>query len=1011
MIIRALLKLKTKKTKPNNRSISAAAKFTAIAVSAAMLAQSGVAYAAVSKEPVVNSYSAPQNGQAVINNLKYSDISNLTYDLKDAIYQNGALDLLKGFGATRFNPAGVVSKEMALYLVYMAANRVQDITLQGQALNAARTADQKKTSLQAILYDGSLQLAANEGLITPQELASAMNSDQSSLEPDDFNRASAVQRQEFATWLAKALMIPPVYGEQEIFNSFTDWRNTLPENIPYIEAALENNIISGDGKGLFSPTKAVTREQAARILKNAEYTILPLKGMEKRTATIEEIRNTNDTSKGYRVDSSTFVVRNSDGLLDEIITETRYQTPTSTSNELTGKVQVSYKSEIPVYKNGTISDSQSLKKGDRLEYIVGNDDRVVRYARVLSNNGDINYVAAIVNSTNLIGRTINYSPLTQTVKYPTQDINDPVRKTVNDNIVYENRTYSNNLLNAVTKGPVDMTAIKPDSIVILGIKQNVITEITPVTVKKEREQGLAAGIVEENNPQLGYITLYNSDGSGSTPTGLSSLRTFNYSDPNSIEVYKNHQPSQLEDIGAGDTVFVRIDDEGYVASISSVDNYTVRFGKVVSKKISSISVETDKGIVQYGIDGVNILKAGKLVKFSQLKDGDRVKLLVNEAPNLTLLKEITIESGDKLVANIYKGSFKSYNPALNQIVLTDPWTLKKGTWVKEAGEPLKTLKLDTEFTAYFDGRVQPVKNLNGLLTGAIVYLVSEKDYGQQENVVVANFTNDLEVPYNDVVYSTGLNRFSLRQAQANITYDKGTIVVKDGRLVQGSSVSTNDYTYVVANRDAESGALVAGVVSIEKRPGTDAIQLYRGRISNIDEYKSVTLQSFSRLNGVNWEYANTPITFTLNSNTRITDNDGIVGQGDFNSFSGPDTFRDRTIYVLSDGTNAVEISTAPYGNVNVTGELIVASGGNYDDNGNLLTQPTTLELRNCRYYNVASNLYTTMADSKLTLLSNSLIIKNNQRIKPSDLQKGDKLRILKRDNTPAGDAYIVIVEE
>jgi len=987
-------------------------KIIAFTVSAAVVAQTGLVYGAVTKEPVINSFKSTQNGQAVINNLKYTDIEKASYELKDAIYQNGALDLLKGFGNKKFNPNGTVSKEMALYLVYMAANRIQDITAQGQALNALRAADQKKTALQEVLFDGSLQLAANEGLITQQDLADAMAADQNSLGAGAFKRSSPVQRQEFATWLAKALMLPPAYEEQEIFNNFSDWNSIIAENAPYIEAILQNNIMSGDETGRFNPTKAVTREQAARILKNAENVILPLRNMEKRTATIEDIQNTKDTSKGYRIDYKIFVLRNSDGNLDEVVTETRYQSPTTTSNEQTGKVQAELSTEIPVFKNGTITNSSSLKKGDNIEYFVGIEDKIVRYARVLSNSGEMSYVAAVVNSVNTTGRTINYTPLTQTVKYPNEDISEPVKKTVNGNVVYENRSYSSNILNAVTKAAVDMASIQPESIVILGIKQNMVTEIVPITVKKKREGGLVSGIVEENNPQLGYLTLYNSNGSGNVPLELSTLRTFNYGDPNDVQVFKNHQPAELEDIESGDTVFVRVDDTGAISSISGVDNYKVRYGKVISTKANSITVETNKGITQYSTDGVIVIKDGKLSKLSQLKDGDRVKLLINEAPNLTLLKEITVESEDRLVANVYKGKFREYNSLSKQITIDDPWVLRNGVWVKDENEIfMKSIKLGDDFEAYYDGKSQPVKNFNKYFKESTVYLVSERDYGDNENAVMASFTLDKEISYNDKVFTTGSNKFTLQQAQTSITYNKGTIVIKNGRLVQAASVQADDYTYVVANRDADSGALVAGVVSIEKRAGTEGIQLYRGRISNIDEYKSVTLQSYSRLNGENWDYANTPITFTLDSGTRITDTDGIVGQGDFFSHNGTGTFKNRTVYILSDGTNAVEISTAPYGNINITGMFVSATGGTYDDDGNLISQPTAIELRNCKYYNTSSKLYVNMADSKFNLLTNTLIIKNNKRINPSELKKGDKVRVLKKDNSASGDAYIVIVEE
>jgi len=1009
-----------KSTKPKNKYLNGnkterivshkLVKAIAVVLSVALSSQIGFVNAAIPKEQIVNSFTATKNGQAVINNLQYTDINKAGYDLKDAIYQNGALGLFPSLGSTKFNVNGSISKELALYLAYMAANRAQDINTQGQILNTARAAAQKKTSLQAVLYDGSLQLAANDGLITQQELADALQTDQTSTA---FKRSASVTRQEFAAWLAKALMLPPAYDQQEIFNNYSDWKSAKAENVPYIEALLQNNIMSGDGKGRFNPTQTVTRQEAARILKNAENIILPLRNMEKRTSTIEEKQPTKDTSKGNQIDYNTYYVRNSDGLLDTITVGAQYQKPTTTSNELTGKAQTAYRTELPVYKDGKITNSKSLSVGDRIEYIAGIEDKIVQYARVLSSNKEIRYEAAIVNSTNYTSRAMNITPLVQKIQYPNQDISDPKKKTYLDgSTVYENRSYSNNVVNALTKATVDVTTIKNESIVILGIKGDMIVELVPITVKKEKEQGLVAGIVEENNPQLGYISLYNEDGTGKTPLALSTLRTFNYADPNEVEVYKSHIPAELEDIEAGDTVFIRLDDTGTVSSVSSVQNYSVRYGKVISKKISTITVETEKGQLEYNTDGVDVIKAGKLSKISQLKDGDNVKLLINEAPNVTILKELTIEGGDKLVANVYKGKFEGYNDISDKILLSDPWVLRKGQWVKDSMGS-KEIKVGDNFIAYYGGEKKTIKKLNTHMNDMIVYIASEKDYGNGENAVVATFVNylDKEVLYNDKVFNTSANKFALEKALLNISYDQGTIVVKNGRLVQGSSVSADDYTYVSANRDSDNGNIVAGVVSIEERPGAQAIQLYRGRISSIDEYKNVTLQSYSKLNGVNWEYANTPMTFSLSSDTRITDTDGITGQFDFNSYNGATSFKGRTVYILSDGTNAIEISTAPYGNLNVSGTVISTSGGAISVDGTQLTEPNNIALRNCKYYDATKHLWVTMNDSSLNLLTNSLILKNNKKINPSELKKGDKIRVLKKDKTITGDAYIVIVEE
>ncbi|AEY64600.1 S-layer homology domain-containing protein [Clostridium sp. BNL1100] len=905
-----LFKLKNKK---GEKLISRAA---ATILSMTLIAQTFVVGAA--NEKVINSFNAVSTGQAVINNLKYTDIAGLDNNSKNSIFQNGALGIYITPGSKKFNPKGYISKEMALYLIYTAANRVREIDEQGQALNSERTV--KKTNPQDVLFDGSLQLAANDGLISETELADAMQANQKTLGTSDFRRSAPVQRQEFATWIAKALMIPPEPQQQELLNNFSDWKSCKPENIPYLEAVLRAKIMNGNGSGKFLPAGTVTRQQAAAILKNAEDIILPLRRLEQRNATIVGIQSGKDNSNGSTTVYTTITIRNSDGLLDEITVSKSNRKPVSNTNELTVSASASYNSELPVFKNGKITGSVDLRAGDRIQYIAGTEDLIVRYVRVLAKN-----------------------------------------------------------------------------------------EVAP----EEVEKGLYAGIVEENNPQLGYITLYNEDGTGKTPLALSKLKTYNYADPNDIQVFKNHEEAELDDIEAGDTVFIRVDSNNLVTSVSSVANYTLRYGKIISKKLSSIIVEFEKKQQKaYNIDRANVIKDGKLVKYSQLKDGDTIKLLINEAPNMTVLKEIMVEGGDKLVSNIYKGTFDNYNSISNTIYLNDPWTFRNGKWIKETNGS-KVIELGNGFSAFFDGQKKSLKDLT-LLKDNTVYIASEKDYGNDELAVVASFTDstDKEVPYDDKVYITGTNRFVLEKNLVNVTYNPGTIVVKDGRLVQGSSVSTDDYAYVMANRDnsGSNSTIVAGVVSIEQRPGTEAVQLYRGRISNIDEYKTVTLESYSKLNGTNWDYANTPMTFSLSSNTRITDTDGIVGQGSFTAENTQGTFKGRTVYILSDGTDAVEISTAPFGNFNIQGTVNSTAGGTLAEDGSVVQEPQSIILKNCRYYNTSAHLWVTMGDSNFNILKNSLILRNNKKINASDLKKGDSLRILKKDNAVTGDAYIIIVE-
>ena len=46
---------------------------------------------------------------------------------------------------------------------------------------------------------------------------------------------------------------------------------------------------------------------------------------------------------------------------------------------------------------------------------------------------------------------------------------------------------------------------------------------------------------------------------------------------------KNHEPADIDSVKAGDTAYLRLDSDGYIVSVSAVDNYTVRYAKVLSR--------------------------------------------------------------------------------------------------------------------------------------------------------------------------------------------------------------------------------------------------------------------------------------------------------------------------------------------------------------------------------------------------------------------------------------------
>ena len=546
--------------------------------------------------------------------------------------------------------------------------------------------------------------------------------------------------------------------------------------------------------------------------------------------------------------------------------------------------------------------------------------------------------------------------------------------------------YSANTYVTVNGARSTIDALSPDSTVILTINgSDVITAIQSEDFGiSSEERKIVKGIVEENNPQLGYITLYNEDGSGTGinyGSQLAAFRTFNYLNQNTVEVFRNHSPAKLDDIQSGDTAFLKLDDDGNAVSISAVDNYMVKYGKVLSKLPGEIIVEYGDGTQQVLTVGGDVLfiQDKKLTTFNSLRDGDRVRLLLNITNTSTDLKEVTIEGDEHFITNIYKGEVSYIDDTSDKLAVLNLQVLDRGRWERTDRKGFTAIPLSDGCNIYLGDRAVNVEKANELLAGNEAYIAVEKDYGGEEKAVLVSyrFADDTELRYSDDIINalSGSASFRLANEDRNISYDAGSIVVKQGRLVSGGSLSENDRAYVIANRSYETGDFNAGVVLVEASAGTQAAQIYRVRISGIDENNSFTTASFSQLMGTDWEYHNTPKTFSLSFNTRLLGDDGVLNIRDFLGY-GDDSYINRVVYVVSDGTNAVLISTAPYGMINVKGKVFDISGGETGEEGTVLAEPDTLRLRSAGLYDTANYVWRDTAEMTLGILSNTIIIKD-----------------------------------
>jgi len=948
-------------------------------------------------------YYGDTGAEAVLGNLQYTDVAGVNLWSSEAIYETGALGIVKGFDSSyrRFGRTVPLTREEALSIVYRAAGREAEAQQLGITINNARAAANKKTDPMAVGYDGFLQLAANEGLISMQDIADAFNVDQTTLETDSFQRRGSAQRQEMAFWIAKVLNIQPVGQQQELLN-YSDWRSTDPDKLPYLEAILQQDIMNGSG-GRINPRQSITREQGAQIVKNAESSVLEALKYTKNFGVIDNITLTKDYTGDIAASGKNIEIRGTNGNTVSIITSVPEITTSGAKNENAGTPSAPQKKELVIYKNFFIGNSSLLKPGDRIQYII-DIDNIVKYIHVVSNVNDVRYIAVQVNSIDTDHSLLDVTQLFE-MDYPNlKSITGDVTFSgaINENTSYRVAKEAEITVNGIQAAFAEVT---DDATAILTIdSNNIIQEIQCIDLGINSEASrIVRGVVEENNPDLGYLTLYNEDGSGTGNSSAAMLRTYNYIDQNKTDIYRNHKAVKADSIQTGDMAYVKLDNEGNIASVSAVENYTVKYGRVISKLPSDILVEYEDGTQQLIAAGSNIIvvRDKQLVGIKSLRDGDRVRLLLNDNGKTTDLKEITIEGDEHYISNIYKGFITKIDDMSDKLTVMGMQAFNKGNWERTDYKGFTTIPLAESFKIYSEDTVLDMEAANKLLYSNEAYIAVEKTYGGEEKAVLLSYRNSLDTRVPTAADSitgvvTGSGSFMLSRENQKVIYSDGSIVVKYGRLVSGNSLTDRDKAYLELNRDYTSGNYYASIVKVDELQVENGLTIYRGRISEINDEKDITIESFSLLQGTDWRYSNTPKTFNITFNTRVRNDDGILNVRDFKGY-GEDSYLKRTVYIVADGTDAVLVSTAPYGTASIKGTVYAMAG-------------TEFSLRNVQLYNPVTYMWMSSTDAEMDILISSIVIKNSKVINAADIKNGDSVRILKKDTSTTGDGYIIFVE-
>ena len=973
-------------------------------------------------DQVQNTYTGRKDGSAAIENTRFTDING--HWAQEAVVRSGALNLVKGYGK-QYNPEGAVTNAEAIAFALRVIGRENEAVALGAELQAQAPAG---STLRSVWSLGYITIASDLGLINADEYADAIQPGQEGV---TFSRNAPATRERVADWLVLALRsanaraIPAGGTVQKILN-YSDYDQISARYAASVEAVTVNKIMNGDGSGRFNPKGRITRAEMAQVLKNLDNSYYPYMNLEKKTGTIGTVIHNQYTTTGTAAVGHNIYVRTAAGTMDML------------QYTLNQDAVAQQGTDAVVFKNGQPAGLDKVAEGDQIEYIVDNSTRNVLYVQVTGSLAKTS-VEGYFHSIDIDSNSIQVRDSLN--KYWVYSMMEGILTTESDNV--NNKNTNNNTRNgntspnankATTPGDtqpdlarnestyvyigegktevkkVPISKIPGGSRLKLTLTNGVVTRIdyvgNPVVTREIR------GIVIENNPDYGFMTILDNDGRQVTKyfyedNLIVKKRQF-YDLNNEIgyidQVFDNFTYNPLDTVVSaiepGDIVFLTLGSDGEtVTAISAASDYVMKYGKIkqISNQVDYFSIMLeyeDKQTGWYDIAGdVFISEDGKPISMENVQVGDWAKLLVSQAvvgPGHVLesVKEIAIEGDEHFISGIIKGNLSGINSVQRQLMVQNAYALAKTGWTNYTG--LTTFSLTGSDIEYYynnqrislDYAVRYFKR-----SDATVYLALENHYtGSRIKKVTFRTGRDEELAPDTVIYANGGGEFSILGHQGNIKADSGTIVRRYGRLVDAQDIMIPDYATVILN-----GAGQAAVVDITETPSnTRATIAARGRVLSVNEGKSFKVQSMSVLNGAEWLYTPVQREFAIDHNTRFLNADGYVDPSRFVGYT-DESAVNKVYNIVVDGSRATHVVEAPYCTKSIKGTIYRIDG---DD----------ILLKDVYQYDNDTGKWRSISHENATAVLqipvNGLLIKNNAVTPQRELQVGDQLSIM-TDNLPA----------
>lgn len=393
---------------------------------------------------------------------------------------------------------------------------------------------------------------------------------------------------------------------------------------------------------------------------------------------------------------------------------------------------------------------------------------------------------------------------------------------------------------------------------------------------------------------------------------------------------------------------------------------------------------------------IPVIKNNGNVGIDSIREGDLVRLEFDQYQGNSPMK-VYILNPDRQVTDIYQGNISYYNNSKNQIILKNIKKYNHTMWDSE----YESVAIDLNKTTpiYVNGKAITKELLKNYIDRD-AYIAMGNNLGKQEAIKIV-LKNGYEQNYQNTLQSIRFGDRNLTIDYNNIYYDEGTIIVKDGRLVDPYNLKESDELYVSSHGMGNS--YTASIISIE---GTSNYKnsdytVYKGNIEyvynrNLDLIDSVVTD------GVD-EYKKKRTSVALNNDTKIKDargletkeisinellNDGLLDKDS--------KYRDELVYVIAKDGIAQAITIIEEHQKHYA--ISLADISSIDRLGQVMT------IKNARDWRGLGNRWTINNSTMKLYIEDSIIIKNGKAVTINELRGNENVYIMRGNN----DGYIII---